>query len=199
MNSLSQEDVTGLLEELRNGNRAALDVLFPQVYEALRELAHRHRRHWQGNYTLNTTALVNEAYLKLVGQTRATWENRAHFFATAAKAMRQILMNYARSRRAQKRGGDHLKLSLDDIKESLSEDMVLSEEGAEALVVLDEALEKLEELSPRQSRIVECRFFAGMSIKETASALGIATATVSRGWKLTQVWLYREMKPELEP
>ena len=195
MNSLSQQDVTGLLEELRNGNRAALDVLFPQVYEALRELAHRHRRHWQGNYTLNTTALVNEAYLKLVGQTRATWENRAHFFATAAKAMRQILMNYARSCRAQKRGGDCLKLSLDDIKVSLSEDMVLTEEGAETLVVLDEALEKLEELSPRQSRIVECRFFAGMSIKETASALGIAPATVSRGWTLTQVWLYREMKP----
>ena len=198
MKPVSQKTVTGLLNELRSGsNKAAFDSLFSHVYEELRKLAYWQRQRWQGNQTLNTTALVNEAYLKLVDQTRATWENRAHFFATAAKAMRQILINYARSCRAQKRGGDQPKLSLDDIKVSVSEDMALTEEGAGVLVVLDAALERLEQLSPRQSQIVECRFFGGMTIEETATALGISTATVSRGWTLAQVWLYREMKQEL--
>ena len=197
MTHTSQETITRLLGELRKGNREAFDDLFPLVYDALRELAHRQRQRWQGDETLNTTALVHEAYLKLVDQSRAEWETRAHFFAAAAKAMRHILTNYARSKRTQKRGGGRLKLSLDEMKVVPGEDVVLTHERAEMIVALGEALEQLEQVSERQSRIVECRYFGGMTIPETATALGVSTATVSRGWALAQVWLYRQMKQAL--
>lgn len=197
MTHTSQETVTRLLGELRKGNREAFDDLFPLVYDALRELAHRQRQRWQGDETLNTTALVHEAYLKLVDQSKAEWETRAHFFAAAAKAMRHILINYARSRRTQKRGGGRLKLSLDEMKVASGEDVALTHERAEMIVALDEALKQLEQVSERQSRIVECRYFGGMTIPETATALGVSTATVSRGWALAQVWLYRQMKQAL--
>jgi RNA polymerase sigma factor (TIGR02999 family) len=197
MEHASRQEVTGLLEAVQRRDRAALDALFSTVYEELRGLAHQQRQRWRGDYTLNTTALVHEAYVKLVDQRRASWETRAHFLATAAKAMRHILMNYARDRRAQKRGGDRPKLSLEEIGERLGQELTLTEENTELLVAIDEALQRLEQVNERQSRIVECRFFGGMTIQETATALGVSTATVSRGWTLAKVRLYRDVKRQL--
>jgi RNA polymerase sigma factor (TIGR02999 family) len=195
----SQAEVTRLLEELDRGDSTALARLFPLVYEELRAVAHRQRRRWQGDDTLNTTALVHEAYLKLVDQSRASWESRAHFFATAATAMRHVLMNYARDRRAQKRGGDTPKISLEELGERLEGELAVSDATADLLLALDAALEKLERVNERQSRIVECRYFGGMTIPETAAALGISTATVSRGWGLAQVRLYQDIQREMQP
>jgi RNA polymerase sigma factor (TIGR02999 family) len=193
-----QDDVTRLLDALQHGDRAALDRLVPLVYEELRALAHGQRQRWQGDHTLDTTALVHEAYLKLVDQSRVSWESRAHFLATAAKAMRHILINYARDRRAQKRGGDQPKLSLEELSEGMEGTAVLSDDRAELLIALDAALTKLEHVNERQSRIVECRFFGGLTIEETAAALGISTASVSRGWALAQVRLFQDVQRELE-
>jgi len=194
MEQAVQAEVTPLLEALARGDDTALDRLFPLVYEELRAVAHRQRRRLQGEDSLNTTALVHEAYLKLVDHSRVNWESRAHFFATAAKAMRHILMNYARDRRAQKRGGDQERLSLESLSQRLGGELAISDDNADLLLALDAALEKLEQVNERQSRIVECRYFGGMSVQETAAALGISTATVSRGWALAQVRLYQEMK-----
>lgn len=194
----SSQTITQLLDELRSGNQTVIDELFARVYEELQQRAHQQRQHWRGDYTLNTTALVHEAYLKLVDQEAGSWENRAHFFSVAAKAMRHILINYARDKSRKKRGGSQPEFSLEEMREMLEREPVLSEERAEALVVLDEALERLEQVSDRQSRIVECRFFGGMTIKETAAVLDISTATVSRGWALARTWLYREMKQAME-
>lgn len=195
----SQQSVTRLLSTLQEGgDEAALNKLFERVYKELHRRAHQQRRRWKGNYTLNTTALVHEAYLKLVDQEDHSWKNRAHFFAVAAKAMRHILINYARDRQAQKRGGDAPKLSLEGFREMLGRTVAMNEERAEMLVVLDEALEQFEKDHPRASRVVECRFFGGMTIEETAEAVGVSTATVSRDWTLAQAWLYREIKRTLE-
>lgn len=194
MEQAVQAEVTPLLEALARGDDAALDKLFPLVYQELRALAHRQRRRLQGDDTLNTTALVHEAYLKLVDHSRVNWESRAHFFATAAKAMRHILMNYARDRRVQKRGGDQPKFSLEELGERLEGELALSDDNADLLLALEAALENLERANERQSRIVECRYFGGMTIQETAAALGISTASVSRGWALAQVRLYQDMK-----
>jgi RNA polymerase sigma factor (TIGR02999 family) len=199
MEHASRNEVTQLLEALQGGDGTAFDALFPLVYEELRALAHRQRKRWQGDETLDTTALVHEAYLKLVDQSRASWESRAHFLATAAKAMRHILTNYARDRRAQKRGGDQRRVSLDALGEQLEGRIVLSDDNAELLIALDAALENLERLNERQSRIVECRFFGGLTIEQTAAALGISTASVSRGWALAQVRLYQDVQRELQP
>ncbi|MDQ3516871.1 MAG: ECF-type sigma factor, partial [Gemmatimonadota bacterium] len=170
MDHASQREVTRLLEALEQGDSNALDTLFPLVYEELRAVAHRQRRRWQGDDTLNTTALVHEVYLKLVDQSRASWESRAHFFATAAKAMRHVLMNYARDRRTKKRGGDQPKLSLEELGERLQGVLALSDDTEDMLVALGEALDRLERVNERQSRIVECRYFGGMTIPETAAA-----------------------------
>ena len=193
-----QDEVTRLLEAVHHGDRSALDRLVPLVYKELRALAHGQRKRWQGDHPLDTTALVHEAYLKLVDQSRASWESRAHFLATAAKAMRHILINYARDRRALKRGGDQPKLSLDELSEGLEGTAVLSDDRAGLLIALDAALTKLEQVNERQSRIVECRFFGGLTIEETAAALGISTASVSRGWALAQVRLFQDVQRELE-
>lgn len=197
MEQASREEVTRLLEALQRGDGAALDALFPLVYEELRAVAHAQRRRWQGDQTLDTTALVHEAYLKLVDQSRVSWESRAHFLAAAAKAMRHILTNYARDRRAQKRGGDQPKLSLEELGEQLPGAVELSDDNPELLIALDAALRSLEQVNERQSRIVECRFFGGLTIEETAAALGISTASVSRGWALAQVRLFRDVQREL--
>ena len=198
MENVSQQDeVARLLDALQHGDRAAFDRLVPLVYEELRALAHGQRQRWQGDHTLDTTALVHEAYLKLVDQSRASWESRAHFLATAAKAMRHILINYARDRRAQKRGGDQPKLSLEALSEGLEGAAVFSDDRADLLLALDVALTKLEQVSERQSRIVECRFFGGLTIEETAAALGISPASVSRGWALAQVRLFQDVQQEL--
>ena len=194
----SNAEVTRLLEALERGDNSALDRLFPLVYEELRAVAHRQRRRLQGDDSLNTTALVHEAYLKLVDRSRLSWESRAHFLATAAKAMRHILMNYARDRRAQKRGGDQPTLSLDDIGARLEGALALSDDNSDLLAALGAALERLEQVNERQSRIVECRCFGGMTVEETSVALKISTATVSRGWALAQVRLFQDVQRELQ-
>jgi RNA polymerase sigma factor (TIGR02999 family) len=184
--------VTRLLEQLDDGHRSALDQLFPLVYRELRGLAHAHRQRWYGDETLGTTALVHEAYLKLVGQQRLGARNRAHFLATAAQAMRHILSNYAEARRRLKRGGGVQTVSLDAMDVAPAA-MDLSDDHAEMLEALDIALRKLEQTNARLSRVVECRFFAGMSIAETAAALHCSPATIKRDWVLARAWLYREM------
>ena len=197
MSKLSHDEVTRLLEAIAEGEHDALGTLMPLMYEELHALAHRQRRRWQGDHTLNTTALIHEAYLKLVGQERASWANRAHFLAVAARAMRHILINYSRDRRAQKRGGSDLPVvSLEELGARFQEGIAVEDDNADLLIAVDEALEKLERINPRQSRIVECRFFGGMTIEETATALGISTATVSRGWATAQARLYQELRRE---
>ncbi len=195
-----QATVTHLLEAVRGGDRAALNDLFPLVYEELYAQAHRQRQRWHGDDTVNTTALVHEAYLKLVDQTQIRWNSRAHFLGVAAKAMRHILIDYARQRQRKKRGGGQPHVPFDDVEGRLGEPEAfsLSEERATALVTLDAALERLHGLSERQSRIVDCRFFGGMTIPDTAEAMGLSPATVKRDWRLAQAWLYREMMQALQ-
>ena len=193
MAHLAQATVTRLLEAARSGDRAAFEQLFPLIYDEVRKRAHQQRQQWHGDYTLNTTALVHEAYLKLVDQDQADWASRAHFLAVAARVMRHILLDYAKSRRTQKRGGKAPKISLDVVQAVGEHELVLSEERAEALITLDEALQRLQQIDERQSRIVECRFYGSMTIKETAEALNISPATVTRDWAVAQAWLYQEM------
>jgi len=188
-------DITALLVAASDGDRAALDALFPVLYDELHRLAGAQRRRRQADYTVNTTALVHEAYLKLVRQEQVSWKNRGHFFALAAKAMRQILLDYARKRQAAKRGGDADRVSLDAAPEVANP---VPAESADELVALDEALKKLERISERQSRVVECRFFAGLPVEETAEALGISEATVKRDWRLASAWLRREIGARLD-
>jgi RNA polymerase sigma factor (TIGR02999 family) len=192
----TRTSVTRLLGQLQDGNEAVLDDVFALLYEELRVLADRQRRRWQGDDTLNTTALVHEAYLKLVGQARIGVESRAHFFALAAKAMRHILCNYARERRTQKRGGGLERLPLDEWK-APPDQFGFSREQADALAALDDALRRLEQVDPRQSKVVECRFFGGLTIEETAKAIGISPRTVRRDWLVAQAWLHREMTPRV--
>lgn len=191
-----QQTVTRLLKEYQEGREEALDDLFASVYDELYELARGQRRHWHGNNTLNTTALLHEAYLKLTDQTQTNWQSRAHFYATASKAMRHILINYARSRNRKKRGGDRPKISLQDLKITPGAKVDFTEARIDALLTLDDALDRLEEIHPRQTSIVECRFFGGMTIKETAEALDVSPTTVKRGWKTARLWLYREMQED---
>ena len=178
MEQAPREEVARLLEELQRGDATAFDSLVRLLYAELREIAHRQRRRWHGDETLDTTALVHETYLKLVDQTRPRWETQAHFLAAASRAMRHILINYSRYRRRKKRGGDGPKVSLDDVSEQLPVDLPISDDDIDMLVALDASLTTLERVNPRESRIVECRFFGGMTIEETAAALGISTATV---------------------
>ena len=186
------ESITRLLADLRDGRREALEDLFPLVYDELREVSHRQRRAWKGDFTLNTTTLVHEAYLKLVDQRRATWDTEAHFLAAAAKAIRHILINRARDRGAQKRGGGWQRISLTETEIGGKAGPAASS-WEDRVVALDEALQRLAGFSQRQGRIVECRFFGGMTVEQTAVALGLSTATVTRGWTMAQAWLRREL------
>jgi RNA polymerase sigma factor (TIGR02999 family) len=183
--------VTRLLAGMREGDRGAFDSLVPLIYAELHELARRQRRAWHGNHTIDTTALVHEAYLKLVGREQAAG-NRSHFFAVAARAMRHILCNYARERRRQKRGGGAPLLSLDELQHPPGT-IVFDEGDAEQLSALEDALVRLEHIDPRQARVVECRFFGGLTIEDTAEALGVSPATVKRSWAMARAWLYREL------
>jgi RNA polymerase sigma factor (TIGR02999 family) len=192
-----QDTVTRLLAQVREGRSGAFDELFPLVYEEIHTLARGQRRRWEGDETLNTTALVHEAYLRLVDQTSPAWRNRAHFLAVAARAMRHVLIDHARIRQAQKRGGKRRRLSLGEIEETLAGKGDPARARDEALVALETSLASLEAENERQSRIVECRFFAGMTIRETAEALGVSHATVERDWAAAQVWLYRDLKRRL--
>jgi RNA polymerase sigma factor (TIGR02999 family) len=194
----TESTVTNLLRELQAGNRAALDELLPLVYRELRALAHRQRQRWRGDFTLNTTALLHEAYLKLVDQKGLQASSQTHFLGVAAKAMRHILCNYARDRLRKKRGGNLRRLSLTDIQ-TVPANVVLSAEQAEVLAALDDALTQLEVEHKGLSDIVECRFFAAMSIEDTATALSLSPATVKRHWILARSWLYRAMQLHSAP
>jgi RNA polymerase sigma factor (TIGR02999 family) len=195
MSETNPGTVTRLLAELEGGSPTALDELFPLVYEELRAYAHQQRQRWDGDTTLGTTALVNETYLKLAGGARIGAHSRLHFLRVAAAAMRHILCNYARDRRAAKRGGDAPKLSLDAMG-SAADRLTFSREQYEMLLELDDALRRLEAVDPRLSHVVECRFFGGLSIDDTAAALGVSPATVKRDWALARAWLYRELEPQ---
>jgi RNA polymerase sigma-70 factor (ECF subfamily) len=185
----SQGEVTSLLAAWGKGDQNALNELMPLVYNELHRMA---RRAWIGQNHANTlqpTALLNEAYLKLAGAENASFQNRCHFFAVASTAMRQILVNHAKSRLAGKRGSGQIKLSIDDVQ------LAVNQEAAE-VVALHEALERLEAVDARKSRVVEMRYFGGLSIEETAEALGISVITVNRDWRLARTWLMREMNGE---
>lgn len=188
-----QESVTRLLLAVRDGREGAMNQLVPLVYEELHEIARRHRRRWHGDYTLNTTGLLHEAYLKLLGQNEPM-ESRAHFMAVASKAMRHLLVDQARRRDAAKRGGDVDKISLDQMVQEPAVLNAASEQKGDELIALDEALNRLSEHNARQSHVVECRFFGGMTIDETAAALSISPATVKLDWAQARRWLYRAMR-----
>jgi RNA polymerase sigma factor (TIGR02999 family) len=174
--------------------RPALDALLPVVYDELRQLARRQRAGWQGDFTLDTTALVHEAWLKL-GRGDGAIHSRAHFLGVAAQAMRHILCDYARDRRRLKRGGDATRLPL-DVLEGVDGLLALSDERLDTIAALDEALGQLATEEPRWARVVECRFFAGLGIEETAEALDVSPATVKRDWTLARAWLFRALQDE---
>ena len=178
--------ITQLLFRWREGDRQALDDLLPLVYDELHRLAACYMRGERPSHTLQTSALVNEAYLRLVGAEDIRWENRAHFFAIAAQVMRRILIDHARRRDQQKRGGDMRRIDLDEA-------MIVSDERATEVIALDDALNSLAEFDPRKSQIVELRFFGGMSIDETAEVLQVSPGTVMRDWTLAKAWLLREI------
>jgi RNA polymerase sigma factor (TIGR02999 family) len=180
------QDVSALLRELGSSGRSAIDRLFPVLYQELKGIAHRQLRRERPNHTLDTTAVVHEAYLKLCGLDRLTWQNRAQFLAVAAQAMRRLLVDYAVATRAQKRGGQRQRISVDDV-------LLPVEHPLDHLIAIDTQLTRLEELNPRLARVVECRFFSGMSIEETAHVLESSPATVKRDWSLARAWLHRQL------
>jgi RNA polymerase sigma-70 factor, ECF subfamily len=181
-------DVTALLVKAANGNQAAQEELIPLVYDQLKELARRYMRRERADHTLQTTALVHEAYLKLIRQQSPNWQGRAQFFGIAAQLMRRILIDHARHNLREKRGGTQVVLPLDEA-------LAFSPEHSEDLLKLDEALDRLSKLDPRQSRIVELRFFGGLSVEETSKFLSISPITVKRDWAVAKVWLYGELRP----
>jgi len=184
--SVPPHRVTQLLQQWSHGDEYALTELTPLVYEELRRLAHHFMKGQLPNHTLQTTALVNEAYLRLADQTNPNWQSRAHFFAVAARAMHQILVSYARSNRAQKRGGGAARIELDEAA-------ILSPEQSQEIIDLHEALERLETLDPRKAQVVDLKFFGGLNYDEIAEVLKIARVTVRRDWEFAKLWLYTEL------
>jgi RNA polymerase sigma factor (TIGR02999 family) len=182
-------DITGLLVSWSRGDASALDRLMPVVYAECRRLAEQQIRREGREHTLDPTGLVHELYLRLVDQRRATWENRAQFFGVAARMMRRILVDYARARRATKRGGSALLVPLDLASDTPNDDR------AEDVVAIDDALARLEQVDGEQARIIELRFFAGLTVEETAQIVGRSPRTVKREWRLARAWLFRELHP----
>ncbi len=182
----TNDNVTALLAQASRGNAAALERLIPLVYGELRAIAARHLRRERANHTLQPTALVNEAFLKLVGQRDVTWQNRAHFFGVSANLMRRVLVDYARAGRAEKRAGGLTRVTLDDAN-------VAAESRDVDLLALDDALSTLADKDPKLAHLVELRFFAGLTTKETAEVLGVSTSTVEREWVAARAWLFRAM------
>jgi RNA polymerase sigma factor (TIGR02999 family) len=189
--SHSPEGMTRLLLDWSKGNRAALDELIPLIEQELHRIAHLYMNRESPGHTLQTTALVNEAYLRLIDQKNVRWQNRAHFFAIAAQTMRRILIDHARKATRAKRGGKARRISLDEVAA-----VVLSHEQSGELVALDEALERLSALDPRRGRVVELRFFGGLNVDEIAEVLGISANTVTRDWNMARAWLARELRHE---
>jgi RNA polymerase sigma factor (TIGR02999 family) len=180
------DTVTKLLKDWTGGDQTAADKLMPLVYEELRRLAHQYMRREKPGHTLQTSALVNEAYMRLVDQSKIQWESRAHFFGIAARLMRQILVDQARRKNFAKRGGGAIRVTLDSANAT-------AQEQSANVMALDEALKTLEQTDPRKSRIVELRFFGGMSVVETAEALRVSPGTVMREWTFARAWLRKEM------
>ena len=189
MTTPSTQHVTELLLAWRQGEESALEKLTPVVYEELRRLAHRYMGGERAAHTLQTTALVNEAYLRLIDGKQVNWQNRVHFFAVSARLMRRILVDWARSRQSQKRGDQPQRVTLDEA-------LVISRGRGEDLVALDEAMKALAEVDPRKSQVVEMRFFGGLSVEETAEVLEVSPDTVLRDWRLAKLWLLRELSGE---
>jgi RNA polymerase sigma factor (TIGR02999 family) len=181
------EPITELLIAWRRGNQSACDALAPLIYQELRRIAHRHMRGEQSGQTLQTTALANEAWLRLVDIERVDWQDRAHFFAMASRMMRRILVDTARARRAHKRGGDAVQVTLDSA--------LLPEVGPDHdVIALDDALTALERVDARKCQVVELRFFGGLSVEETAAVLNVSAATIARDWTFARTWLKRELR-----
>lgn len=183
---MTSAPITLLLNAASRGDIAATDALFSAVYAELQKLARSHRRRWRGNDTMNTTALIHEVFLKFAGQAASDFANRTHFFATASRAMRQVLVNYAEQQSAEKRGGDALRVTLDEAR-------LASQVNADELLDLNRSLSRLEAENPRRCRVVECRIFGGMTIEEVAEALSISPATVKREWQIASAQMYREL------
>jgi RNA polymerase sigma-70 factor (ECF subfamily) len=182
----SSSEITQLLIAWSEGDQDALDSLMPLVEQELHRIASHYMHGETPGHTLQTTALVNEAYIKLVDQRNVRWQNRAHFFGIAAQIMRRILLNYARDQHRHKRGGRAIKVSLSDVA-------VMSEEKSSELIALDDALKRLSEIDERKGRVVELRYFGGLSVEETAEVLGVSTITVIRDWNMAKAWLAREI------
>ena len=183
----SPSEITGLLVDWSNGDQTALEKLLPLVEQELHRLAHNYMRREKPDHTLQTTALVNEAYLKLIDQNKTRWQNRAHFFAIAARLMRRILINYARDKHRKKRGGKAVQVSL-------SEASVVCLEKPDELIALDEALDRLAAFDERKSQVVELRYFGGLDVDETAEVLKVSPITVTRDWQFARAWLLREIQ-----
>lgn len=184
--SLPPHEITQLLAEWSNGNQAALDKLYPLVYDELRRMAHRYMSRERKGHTLQTTAVINEAYLRLVEQRNVHWANRAHFFGIAAEIMRRILIDHARRYQYLKRGGGAQRISLDEVA-------VVAKERASELLALDEALDRLATIDPRRARVVELRFFGGLENDEIGEVLKISGNTVTRDWNMARAWLHKEL------
>lgn len=183
---MAQGTITALLDAHSSGDPDALDELFPLVYDELRRIAHRRMKGERRDHTLRTTALVHEAYVELVDLNRVDWQDRRHFFALAARVMRNVLVDYAVKKNAEKRGGDRDRVPLEEWDGAT--EVVLDD-----VVAVHQALERLERIDERQARVVECRFFAGLTIEETSDALGISPSTVGRDWRMARAWLNREL------
>jgi len=180
-------DITGLLSDYKNGNRAALDELFPLIYDELKRVAANKLKNERSDHTLQPTALVHEAYLRLISQESVDWTNRVQFFGLAAEMMRRILTNYAVQRNTEKRGGQNLKIELDEA-------LIFTAGRGVDLIALDESLDELAKIDPKQAQIVELRFYTGLKVEEIAELLGVSDSTVKREWRMAKAWLYDKLK-----
>ena len=187
MSEPGTHDVTELLIELSNGNRVSVDLLLPLIYDELRRLAMNYLRHERVDHTMQATALVHEAYLRLIDQSRVNWQNRAHFVGVAAQIMRRLLVDYARKHNAEKRGADFQRLTLD-------ENIEQAVERSEEILALDRALEALAKFDEQKARIVELRYFGGLTVEETAEVMDVTPITIKRHWRMAKAWLQGQMK-----
>ncbi len=187
MSQKQSTDITQMLIELTDGNKEVVNEILPLIYAELRKLASNYLRKERGNHTLQPTALVHEAYMKLIDQKKVKWQNRSHFFGIAAQIMRRILMDYARQHKAEKRGGAGENISLEE------EFVLVQDERSHELLALDEALETLAEMDEMKAKIVELRYFGGLSVEETAEVLGVSEITVKRHWRMAKAWLYGQI------